>query len=67
MPTPPGSANATLSATVTIEATFGSDIQRDVFLRVLREFLDAWKQNVESAHQTNTLRLEYGTLPPRAR
>ena len=59
MPRPPGSANSTLTATVTIEATFGSEIQRDVTVKVLREFLDAWKQNVESNHKRNRVRIDY--------
>ena len=40
-----------LSRTITIEATFGSEIQRDVAMRVLRQFLSAWRENVESAHK----------------
>jgi hypothetical protein len=56
---PPISTNSTLSATVTIEATFGSEIQRDVSVKVLREFLDAWKQNVESSHKRNRIRIDY--------
>ena len=59
MPTPPGSADSMLSATVTIEATFGSQIQRDVSVKVLREFLDAWKQNVESIHNRNRVIIDY--------
>jgi hypothetical protein len=31
----------------TIEATFAGDIQRDVAMRVVEEFLEAWKANVE--------------------
>lgn len=38
---------------VCVEASFGSEIQRDVSLRVLREYLDAWKMNVESSHKKN--------------
>jgi hypothetical protein len=40
---------------ITIEARFGSDIQRDVSMRVLKEFLTAWKANVESAHKKNNI------------
>ena len=40
---------------ITIEARFGSDIKRDVSLKVLRDFLQAWKANVESAHKKNTI------------
>ena len=38
---------------VTIHASFGSDIQCDVSMRVLDEFLEAWQKNVESAHKRN--------------
>ena len=44
--------------TVTISATFGTEIQRDVSLRVLEHFLKAWQDNVESAHKGNTLSIE---------
>jgi hypothetical protein len=40
---------------ITIDARFGSDIQRDVSLKVLKEFLGAWKANVESAHKKNNI------------
>jgi len=40
---------------ITIEARFGSDIQRDVSMKVLKEFLTAWKANVESAHKKNNI------------
>ena len=36
-----------------IDATFGSEIQRDVSMKVLQEFLRAWKTNVEEAHKRN--------------
>ncbi len=41
--------------TITITAFFGSEIQRDVSMKVLREFLQAWRQNVESAHKKNKI------------
>jgi hypothetical protein len=41
------------SLRITIDASFGSDMQRDVSMKVLKEFLDAWKANVESAHKKN--------------
>jgi len=50
-----------LSRTITIEAIFGSEVQRDVAMRVLRQFLDAWRQNVEEAHQDNKV-----TITPEA-
>jgi hypothetical protein len=40
---------------ISVEASFGSEIQRDVSLRVLREFLEAWRLNVESAHKKNEI------------
>ena len=39
--------------TVTIEAVFGSGIQREVAMKILGEFLDAWKANVEASHKKN--------------
>ncbi len=41
--------------TITITASFGSEIQRDVSMKVLREFLEAWRRNVESAHKRNRI------------
>lgn len=40
---------------ISIEAEFGSDIQRDVSMRVLREHLAGWEQCVVSAHKKNTV------------
>jgi hypothetical protein len=45
---------------VKIKASFGSDIQHDVCMKILREFLEAWKMNVESAHKKNRVTIEYG-------
>ena len=42
-----------LSHSVTINMAFASEIQRDVALRVLRQFLGAWKENVDNAHKEN--------------
>ena len=36
---------------ISIEVSFGSEIQRDVAMRVLRQFLVVWEANVESAHK----------------
>ena len=54
MPTP-GQPKATPSfhISVTIDATFGSEIQRDVSMKVLKQFLAAWMENVKSAHKKN--------------
>ena len=57
MAAPPGNREKSGRLTLTISAAFGSDIQRDVSMRVLREFLDAWKQNVEVAHRRNKIRI----------
>ncbi len=43
--------------TITITAVFGSEIQRDVSMKVLWEFLEAWRQNVQSAHKKNKITL----------
>ncbi len=45
---------------IKIEAVFGSDIQHDGSMKVLREFLEAWKRNVESSHKKNNITLDYG-------
>lgn len=44
-------------ASVTIEATFGSDMQKSVAMRVLTDFLEVWKQNVENAHEDNEINI----------
>lgn len=49
-----------LNHLVRIEAAFGSDIQRDVSMKILREFLEAWKTNVQSAHKKNRVTIDYG-------
>jgi hypothetical protein len=48
---------------IRIEAVFGSDVQHDVSLKVLREFLEAWKMNVQSAHKKNKITIDYGREP----
>jgi len=52
MPTP-DQAKPMLHVSITIEATFGSEIQRDVSVKVLKQFLEVWTQNVESSHKKN--------------
>ena len=49
---------------MTVEALFASDIQRDVSLRVLTQFLDAWKENVECAHAKNKVTITRGKGQP---
>ena len=46
--------------TVRIHAIFGSDIQCDVSMRVLNEFLEAWRHNVETAHKKNKVTISCG-------
>ena len=54
MPVPVAeSPKRTLHPIVTIDALFASGIQRDVAMKVLGEFLNAWKTNVESSHKKN--------------
>ena len=38
---------------IVIDATFGDEVLRDVSIKVLKEFLDAWAQNVKAAHKNN--------------
>jgi hypothetical protein len=49
---------------VKIEATFGSDIQHDVSMKILTQFLEAWKMNVEGAHKKNSIVINYGSAKP---
>jgi hypothetical protein len=42
-----------LTRTITIQATFGSDLQRDAAMRTLKAVLRAWEESVEAAHQHN--------------
>jgi hypothetical protein len=51
------------SSTVSIEASFGSDMQRDVAMRVLREFLDEWKTYTEERHKRTQIIIDYGDKP----
>jgi len=44
---------------VSIEALFVSAIQRTVSLKLLSEFLIAWKQNVEAADPRNKVVIGY--------
>jgi hypothetical protein len=44
---------------VTIDAVFGSDIQRDVSMKLLRALLNAWKQNVETGHTKNKVAVRF--------
>jgi hypothetical protein len=53
---------------VTIDARFGSDIQCTVAMRLLDQFLATWKEDAESRHKNNSIRIVHGTesaLPTR--
>lgn len=58
-----------LTETITITATFGSDMQRDVSMKVLRQMLAAWESETEQHHQKNRISIVYerddavGTAP----
>jgi len=52
MPTP-DPPKPVLHVSIVIDATFGSEVQRDVSMKVLKQFLDAWAQNVKAAHKAN--------------
>ena len=47
------SPKRTLHHVVTMDVLFAIGIQRDVAMKVLGEFLNAWKMNVESCHKKN--------------
>ena len=46
--------------TVTITASFGSEMQRDVAMRILRKVLAAWEAETERLHQKNRVSIAYG-------
>ena len=50
--------------TVTIKAIFGSDMQRNVAMRVLRGPLDEWKTYTQGRHTRNRISITYGRAPP---
>jgi hypothetical protein len=45
---------------VTIDATFGSEMQCTVAIRLLDQFLAAWKEATESHHKKNSIRIIQG-------
>ena len=45
--------NTTLQHVITVDASFGGDIQRDVALRTFRHMLMVWKETVETSHKKN--------------
>jgi hypothetical protein len=48
-------SSMSLKFRICVEASFGSEIQRDVSLRVLREYLEAWKASAEASHKKNEI------------
>ena len=52
-----------LRHSVTIDARFGSDIQCTVAMRLLHQFLATWKEDTESRHKKNSIRIIHGTEP----
>ena len=57
MSTTPDQPKPLLRVSIMIDATFGSEIQRDVSLKVLKQFLEAWTENVRTAHKKNKVTL----------
>jgi len=53
-------ARAPERISVSIDASFIGPIQRNVSVRILREFLAAWKKNVESANARNKVVIVFG-------
>jgi hypothetical protein len=46
---------------VTIDATFGSEIQHTVGMRLLDQFLATWKDEAESRHKKNSITIIQGS------
>jgi hypothetical protein len=49
------------SDTVTIHATFASDIQRNAVMKSLRQTLAAWQRAAEENHQQTEINITYET------
>ena len=45
---------------VRIDASFASEIQRGVAMKLLKDFLQAWKTNVEEADKRNRVTIAKG-------
>lgn len=52
-----------LCHSVTIDARFGSEIQCTVAMRLLDQFLATWKEDAESRHRKNAIRIIHQTEP----
>jgi len=44
---------ATFPISIRIDATFSTEIQSDVAMKLLNDFFQAWKVNVEEARESN--------------
>ena len=53
----PTAERSDLRQSVTIDARFGSEMQRTVAMRLLDQFLAAWKEAAESRHKKNSIRI----------
>jgi hypothetical protein len=51
-----------IEATITIHVVFGSDLQRDSAMKVLRHLLHAWRQLVEAGHKKNNVTIHAGSM-----
>ena len=49
-----------LTDTITITAAFGSEMQRDVAMKILRQILTAWESDTRERHQKNRISIVYG-------
>ena len=57
----PTAKKSVLRHSVTIDAMFGSEMQRTVAMRLLDQFLAAWKEAAESHHKKNSIRIIQGS------
>jgi len=65
MPMTPNDRKSIPHVSIVIDATFGSEIQRDVSIKVIKQFIRAWMENVKSAHKKNqvTVTVNEGATP----
>ena len=47
-----------LRKTTTIQASFGSQYQQDIAMKLLKELFATWKQTVNSAHRDNHVHIK---------
>jgi hypothetical protein len=53
-----------LTETIRITAAFGSEMQRDVAMKILRQILTAWESDTRERHQKNRISIVYGSHEP---